>query len=95
MKTRALFATLGLALAGCTVGPDNAPPTMDVPPSFSQSAATQATTRPTTRPVDLARWWESFGDPTLNSLVAQSLEANHDLRIAASQIGRASCRERV
>jgi NodT family efflux transporter outer membrane factor (OMF) lipoprotein len=89
MKTRALFATLGLALAGCTVGPDVAPPTMDVPSSFSQAAATQATTRPTTQPVDLARWWESFGDPTLNSLVAQSLEANHDLRIAASRVREA------
>jgi NodT family efflux transporter outer membrane factor (OMF) lipoprotein len=37
----------------------------------------------------LARWWERFGDPTLDRLVRDLLESNPDLRIAAARVRRA------
>ena len=49
---------------------------------------TGPTTHPTTRPrpIDLARWWESFDDAELNSLVRRSIESNLDLRIAIARL---------
>jgi len=38
------------------------------------------------RPEELARWWSTFDDPLLNSLVERAVEANLDLRVAAARI---------
>ncbi len=35
------------------------------------------------------RWWQSFGDPTLNSLVERSLRNNRDLRATATSVEQA------
>lgn len=34
------------------------------------------------------RWWQSFGDPVLDSLVEQALKDNLDIRIAAARVER-------
>lgn len=85
MKRLTLLGSIvGLALAGCKVGPDYKAPEMAMPGSFSESGASS------NDPVgDLSRWWTVFGDPSLDSLIARSLDGNIDLQIAAARIREA------
>jgi multidrug efflux system outer membrane protein len=79
-----------LISAGCTVGPDYRAPKITMPAEFAQSAsAAQTTTRPTTQPVNLAQWWTTFDDPTLNTLIEQAVKSNQDLKIAESRVREA------
>jgi multidrug efflux system outer membrane protein len=41
------------------------------------------------RPVEMARWWTTFNDPLLNSLVERAVKSNLDLRIAEARIREA------
>ena len=71
-----LLCILALPIAGCTVGPDYQAPQTPVPDHFG------ATTRPATEHVDFARWWTTFNDPLLNSLIDRAMAGNLDLKIA-------------
>ena len=77
MKALTLIAML--TLTACTLGPDYQRPTVAVPDVWRQ-APVSAT--------DLT-WWESFHDATLRDLIAESLERNHDLRIAMTRVEQA------
>jgi len=76
-------AALGL-LAGCSMAPklDIVPPAL---PDQNVTAAADANASA----VD-PRWWEIFRDATLNALIAEALEANDDLKIAASRVAQAA-----
>jgi outer membrane protein, multidrug efflux system len=66
-------------LAGCTVGPDWTQPRVDTPPGWRieyKEAVELANTR----------WWEAFGDPALDNLVADALRENRDLVQAAARV---------
>src|SRR5271154_3070523 len=88
---------LAASAAGCEVGPDYHAPRADVPSDFA------VTTRPTTNPTSVTDaqhsaqvdWWTKFNDDELNSLVARSLTANHELKIAAARVQEARAIERV
>ncbi len=72
---------LALALlAGCAVGPDYRRPQVDMTPRFRDQAVAEA--------ASLADqpWWQVFGDPVLKDLVAQALEHNFDVRVAAQRV---------
>ena len=73
---------------GCTVGPDYTPPKTKMPAAFS---ATQPATQPGAQgaTVNLERWWESFNDPMLDSLIGRAVRTNLDLRIARSRVRKA------
>jgi len=75
----ALGMAIALGVAGCAVGPNYQPPTPKLPESYGQ---------PTTRPLtaDIARWWETFNDPTLESLIHRGIESNLDLQLAEARI---------
>jgi outer membrane protein, multidrug efflux system len=75
---------VGLALAGCTLGPDYRRPGVAAPEAWrdGQSAGDPASL------ADLS-WWELFDDEELRGLVQAALEANKDLRIAVSRIDQA------
>src|SRR5213083_300317 len=75
---------LGLALAGCTLGPDYHRPTVSAPEVWR---AAQAAPEPAS-PADLA-WWELFQDDELRRLVQTATEANKDLRIAVTRVDQA------
>ena len=89
-------SVVGATIIGCTVGPDYAPPKTAVPDHFSEYlAASESTTRPSTMPStqsvsgQMARWWENFRDPTLNSLIERAVQSNLDLKAAESRIRQA------
>jgi multidrug efflux system outer membrane protein len=61
------------------VGPDYERPPLAQPDSFRFDAPDTLDT------ADVA-WWSFFEDPVLESLIAESLENNYDVRIAASRV---------
>ena len=89
MRPRSLIlASLSsLALAACASGPDYVAP---LPPSPTAAAdfisAEAGVVTPTPLPAD---WWRLYNDPVLDSLVADALAANTDLRQASGRIARA------
>lgn len=94
---RTIRATLGalvlLMIAGCTVGPEYAPPQTEMPDQWGELSGevdAQATTdmdhTPTNESVSLAEWWLAFDDPMLNSLVERAVHANLDLRAATARV---------
>ena len=71
-------------LVSCTVGPNY------------QSALPVDVTKPLVTPGadpsstgDLTAWWRKFNEPKLNSLITRAIDANQDLKIAASRVAEA------
>ncbi len=76
---------LSTALAGCAVGPNYQPA---LPPVETQ-AALDASAAPAFTPDEpRGDWWRLYDDPRLDALVAEALEANTDLRVAAANLAR-------
>ena len=100
-KTPLLAAIVAVGMAGCTVGPNYAPPETLVPDHYGEGgAALQSTTRPSTMPATTQaatqptlgpaeKWWQNFKDPQLDSLVERALQSNLDLRLAEARIRQA------
>ena len=95
MMIRYLVAVaLLLLLAGCSVVPDYVRPELEaeVPDKWAGHTPEPAVTMAEALPdsASLAggswRWWESFGDTTLNGLVDDALEFNNDLAAAAGRV---------
>jgi NodT family efflux transporter outer membrane factor (OMF) lipoprotein len=92
-----------VGLPGCMVGPNYHTPSTTMPSSFSAiepstRPTTQVTTQPaiataSTRPVDIAKWWQSFDDPELDSLVDRAITTNFDLEIALTRLQEARTME--
>ena len=85
----AVCAVALLAPAGCDLGPDYRHPTLEVPPTFRASAATQAAAWPA------ADWWRGFGSPELTALIAQAQKANFDLLAAIARVQQADAQVRI
>jgi len=78
-----IAAVLFLVLvAGCAVGPDYEEPKLAVPAGWQEAQQKGVDIRP----VEMARWWTTFNDPLLNSLVERAVKSNLDLRIAEARI---------
>jgi NodT family efflux transporter outer membrane factor (OMF) lipoprotein len=80
-----------ILLAGCTVGPDYEPPELDVPGPW-HAAPPQTQIDPA---VELAVWWERFGDPRLSELIHRAVRGNRDLRVAEARVVEARARRGV
>ena len=86
-----------LALAGCAVGPDFQPPTVNTPGHWVDvgepaNAAIESNLAPS--PITTVDWWTLFGDDKLNELVRDAaaqnytvLEAEARIRAARATIG--------
>jgi len=94
----AAIGTLALLLTGCSVGPDYARPELGtqvpdqwvLPDTAAVPAVTMAEALPDTGMAGGKwRWWESFGDTTLNGLVEDALAYNNDLAAAAARVAEA------
>lgn len=82
----AIFAAPVL-LAGCTDAPPPQSSGIDAPAGWSRLAegADAPLAAPDGQAID-QRWWQSFGDPTLDGLVEQAIANNKSLRLAEARV---------
>src|SRR5438034_828644 len=85
------FVLLGLALAGCAVGPNYKRPPVTVPEGFyaGESAVEKAAEA---RSLADAPWWDVFDDPILKGLVEEAIHNGFDARLAAARVQEARAR---
>ncbi|KLD67183.1 efflux transporter outer membrane subunit [Luteibacter rhizovicinus] len=82
-----LVAGAVMAVAACTeVGPNYVRPAAPVPAAFKEASAQKA---PHAESVIAGKWWEIYGDPTLNALVSQVAVSNQSLAAAAARVRQA------
>jgi NodT family efflux transporter outer membrane factor (OMF) lipoprotein len=84
----ALAAMIASASAGCAVGPDYHRPAVPLASHYQQAPA-QIPAAAAAAPVELATWWNGFGDPMLARYVALALEKNFDLAQARARVAQA------
>ncbi|HUA88370.1 MAG TPA: TolC family protein, partial [Steroidobacteraceae bacterium] len=81
-----LIAVLTAALSACAVGPSYRTPRVALPDHFAAAAATAGPGAPQPHGPELARWWRSFEDPELDSLIDRAVQANPDIQIALARL---------
>lgn len=90
-----MLATL-LSVSGCAVGPDYHQPKLATAPGY-EGVSLRAQDAPVSVPVateaDLSHWWTLLDDPQLHGLIDRALEANLDLKVAASRVREARQQE--
>lgn len=75
-----LACALAAALGGCvTLGPDYRRPDIALPQTWRSEL-------PNAREVVNTQWWEGLGDPALNALISEAIDANKDLQIATLRV---------
>lgn len=77
-----ILIPLLISFVGCTVGPKYAAPEMETPCEWNPEHFDEFSEES----VDDYRWWESFNDPVLNSLIEQAASQNLDLHLAMTRI---------
>ncbi len=82
MSKPAMLPLVALLLGGCAVGPTYTPPALPAGAEKFRAAPVSATAPLSPEP----RWWEHFGDPALNELVARARAQNLDLAQAAARL---------
>jgi NodT family efflux transporter outer membrane factor (OMF) lipoprotein len=90
LRWRHAGATLGafafaLLIAGCKVGPNFHSPQTETPESWYGPVPENAGAGR----VDLSRWWASFDDPVLDSMVERAMASNLDLKQAEARLREA------
>jgi len=83
MRSRALFLSALLLLAGCSVGPDYNRPELSIPDEFRGRAPDAPAGAASLGDIG---WWQIFQDETLQSLIRTALAENYDLRVATARI---------
>jgi NodT family efflux transporter outer membrane factor (OMF) lipoprotein len=95
------WGILILALAGCTVGPKYARPSVQTPAAYKEISSgdvKQTEQWKPAQPSDIAargKWWEIFHDPQLNTLEQKADASNQEIAAAAANFfaARAVIRE--
>lgn len=86
-NTKGLLAIVAaLAIAACSTAPDYRRPTASTPPAFKEAAGWQ--TAGTAVP-PAGKWWQAFGDATLDGLEEQVAGGNFDLAAATARYEQA------
>jgi NodT family efflux transporter outer membrane factor (OMF) lipoprotein len=88
--SRAGAALVSVAVSGCKVGPDYAPPATPMPEGWLADAAAIRVLADSEPP-----WWESFNDPALTALVQGALKQNLSLRAAGLRVIEARARRGI
>ena len=91
--TRRRLVLLAWVVSGCAVGPTYRRPATTAPAAWKEAPRVgDEQVWQEARPHDaFARgaWWEVFGDPDLNVLEVQAVQANQSLQIALARLSRA------
>src|SRR3954468_13069247 len=99
-RRKSILLAVGLALTGCTVGPNYQRPkdvTLDEWGELA-SASKGSSSRPATHPSSappIVQWWTAFGDEHLNNLVERAVRGNIDLRRAQARVREARAQHDV
>lgn len=88
MKAKVGATICVLLLYGCESTPVPQPAAGDVPASFEQAGAANASAWPS------QDWWQGFGDPQLASLIDAAQAGNLDIAQAAARLRQADARAR-
>lgn len=82
MKRPAFISFLipALIAAGCSVAPKYERPAVELPQAWKESAP---------RFAEDGRWWRIYQDPELEKIIAEALQGNADLLIAAARVDEA------
>src|ERR1700733_11760696 len=88
-----LVSAVGFLLSGCMVGPRYVKPTVPVTPNFVEAGEwTEGDGWKVAQPDDdliRGKWWELYGDATLNEIEEQVDSSNQDLKIAEANLRQA------
>src|ERR1700735_4984307 len=88
-----LASAIGCFLSGCMVGPRYAKPTVPLTPNFLETEERkEAEGWKVAQPHDdliRGKWWELYGDRTLNEIEEQVDSSNQDLKIAEANLRQA------
>src|SRR2546430_13097205 len=91
-RPRAVLAALGavcVMAGGCMVGPNYARPAVEQPAHFKSQADGEAA------PAIARAWWQVYGDPELDPLIATASGSNQNLRQAVARVDEARALARV
>lgn len=80
-----------ILLAGCAVGPDYRPPSMQVPGGWGspKNPVAASAADAARRPPDLARWWTRLDDGLLDALMGEAVAGNLDVAAAKARVRQA------
>jgi NodT family efflux transporter outer membrane factor (OMF) lipoprotein len=81
-------AALAAALGACSILPDYKQPSLDIPEMW-RAEQMQSPAWPT------EDWWQGFGSPELDSLIAQAEAGNLDLAAAIARVRQADAQTRI
>ena len=84
MRNRLLLVLLA-SLAGCI----SMPTLRQAKPDLPKAWATHPASSPALAEQGLGKWWTSFNDPSLDSLISEALARNSDILLAAARIEEA------
>lgn len=83
------LACLATLLAGCTaLGPDYQRPDVPLPQAWRSEL-------PNARDVVNTAWWEGLGDPALDALITEAIDANKDLQLATLRVEQFDARLQI
>src|SRR3989440_4697747 len=91
-RSRAVLAALWavcIMAGGCMVGPNYARPAVEQPAHFKSQADGEAA------PAIAREWWQLYGDPELDRLIATASVSNQTLRQAVARVDEARALARV
>lgn len=77
-----------LAVSGCATAPAYVAPSLPTPSGYMAGPSIEVRGAPGNS-VDLVKWWNSFGDPLLTSLVERAIAQNLDLQEAEARVMQA------
>jgi multidrug efflux system outer membrane protein len=80
------IAVVIASLSGCKVGPNYKRPIVDTPGAFRGALAPDIAPASTQTPLGAEKWNAVFTDPVLQSLIAEALKNNYDVKIAADRV---------
>jgi len=72
-------------MAGCAVGPNYQRPAQHMPASWTAPPTTQPSIT-VQQPLRIERWWTTFSDPELDSLVKRAVESNLTFELATERL---------
>src|SRR5437870_8931910 len=91
-RPRAILVALlavGVMAGGCMVGPNYARPAVEQPAHYKSQADSE------TAPAIAKDWWQLYGDPELDRLIATASASNQTLRQAVARVDEARALARV